>query len=328
MLHAESWKRPLTRKHLRKPTAVRIDNRQSEIDNPHVSLWFEITARVPPDQVDAVAAVMRDVSPGGVAVEEAIDILGPEMGYTVRADEPVLVRAYLPSSELGAVLTEDLRQAMEAYPAVELTAKPLYEEDWSVSWREFFGVVDTGKVVIVPSWIEHEVRPGQLAILLDPGRAFGTGHHETTRLCLQALADLVAPGMRVLDVGTGSGVLAIAAVKLGASHVDAIDIDPIAAEVAAENCAINGVTDQVSISAGKLETREPAYDLVVANISTEANIGMAEAFAATTMAGGHLVLSGILTQDWDRVIGAMEAAGFAHQVTREEQDWALFHFTR
>jgi ribosomal protein L11 methyltransferase len=123
-------------------------------------------------------------------------------------------------------------------------------------------------------------------------------------------------------------VLAIAAIKLGAAHVDAVDIDPIAAEVAAENCAINGVTDQVSISAGKLETREPAYDLVVANISTEANIGMAEAFAATTMAGGHLVLSGILTQDSDRVIGAMEAAGFAHQVTREEQDWALFHFTR
>src|SRR5688572_26102252 len=163
---------------------------------------------------------MRDVSPGGVAVEEAIDILGPEMGYTVRAGEPVLVRAYLPSSELGAVLTEDLRQALKDYPAVELTAKPLYEEDWSVSWREFFGVVDIGKVVIVPSWIEHEVRPGQIAILLDPGRAFGTGHHETTRLCLQALADLVAPGMRVLDVGTGSGVLAIAAVKLGASHVD------------------------------------------------------------------------------------------------------------
>jgi ribosomal protein L11 methyltransferase len=154
-----------------------------------VSLWFEITARTPPEEADAVAAVMRDVSPGGVTIEEAIDILGPEMGYRVREAEPVLVRAYLPGSELGAVLTDDLRRTMAAFPAVELTAKPIYEQDWAVSWREFFGVVDTGKVVIIPSWIEHEVGEGQIPILLDPGRAFGTGHHETTRLCLQALAE-------------------------------------------------------------------------------------------------------------------------------------------
>lgn len=305
-----------------------IDNRRSEIDNPSMSLWFEITARVPPGEADAVAALMRDVSPGGVTVEEAIDILGPEMGYTVRADEPVLVRAYLPSSELGAVLTEDLRNAMEAYPGVELTAKPIYEEDWSVSWREFFGVVDTGRLVIVPSWIEHEVEPGQIAIMLDPGQAFGTGHHETTRLCLQTLSDLVMPGMRVLDVGTGSGVLAIGSAKLGAASVDAIDIDPIAAEVAAENCAINGVAEQVAVTAGRLEPAGQHYDLVVANISTEANISMGGVFAQVMKRGAHLVLSGILSQDAARVIGAMETAGFVHRETREERDWALFHFTR
>jgi ribosomal protein L11 methyltransferase len=239
-----------------------------------------------------------------------------------------LVRAYLPSSELGAVLTDDLRRALEAYPAVELAARPFYEEDWSVSWREFFGVVDTGKVVIVPSWIEHEVAPGQVAILLDPGQAFGTGHHETTRLCLQALADLVTPGMQVLDVGTGSGVLAIAAVKLGAAHVDAVDIDPIAVEVAAANCFANGVAEHVSLSAGRLESTGRNYDLVVANISTDANIAMAAAFASVLRVGGHLVLSGILSQDAERVIAATEAAGFSHQELREERDWALFHLRR
>jgi ribosomal protein L11 methyltransferase len=159
-----------------------------------MSLWFEITATVPPDDVDVVAAIMRDASPGGVTIEEPVDILGPEMGFRVRGREPVLVRAYLPSSELGAVLTEDLRQAMTAFPAVELTARPIYEQDWSVSWREFFGVVDTGRIVIVPTWVEHEVAPGQISLLLDPGQAFGTGHHETTRLCLMALDELVRPG--------------------------------------------------------------------------------------------------------------------------------------
>jgi ribosomal protein L11 methyltransferase len=94
------------------------------------------------------------------------------------------------------VLTDELRQAMQAFPAVELTAKPIHEEDWAVSWREFFGVVDTGKIVIVPSWIDHDVKAGEPAILLDPGQAFGTGHHETTRLCLQALPELVTRGMR------------------------------------------------------------------------------------------------------------------------------------
>ena len=158
-------------------------------------LWYEISAQTPPDDVEAVSELMRAVSPGGVVIEEPIDILGPEKGFHVRGGEPVLVRAYLPASELGAVLTDDLRHSMAAFPAVELTARPIYEEDWAVSWREFFGVVDSGgRCIIVPTWIDHEALPGQLAIRLDPGQAFGTGHHETTRLCLLALDDAVRAG--------------------------------------------------------------------------------------------------------------------------------------
>ena len=186
-----------------------------------MALWFEITAQTPPALVEEVSELMRAVSPGGITVEEPVDILGPELGFKVRGGEPVLIRAYLPSSELGAVLTEDLRRAMEAHPAVQLTAKPIYEQDWAVSWREFFGVVDTGdRVVIVPSWLEHQVLPGQIAIRLDPGQAFGTGHHETTRLCLSAMDELVSPGMAVLDVGTGSGVLASLLVRPGARRTE------------------------------------------------------------------------------------------------------------
>jgi ribosomal protein L11 methyltransferase len=288
-------------------------------------LWFEITATTPAGEVDAVAAVMRDVAPGGVTIEEPVDILGPEMGFRVRGGEPVLVRAYLPASELGAVLTDDLRQAMRAFPAVELIARPIYEQDWAVSWREFFGVVDSGRrLIIVPSWIEHVPAPGQLAIRLDPGQAFGTGHHETTRLCLAALEDLLSPGVEVLDVGTGSGVLAIGAVLLGASRVDGVDIDPVAIEVAHANCGANGVGGRVSLRAGRLEPGSPSsYGLVVSNISTEANIGLARAFGDVVLPGGVLVLSGILAADARRVAAAMAVEGFALTGVRYERDWCL-----
>jgi ribosomal protein L11 methyltransferase len=293
-------------------------------------LWFEITAQVPPFEVEAVSDLMRGVSPGGIIVEEPVDILGPEKGFRVRGGEPVLVRAYLPSSELGAVLTEDLRRAMEAFPNVELTAKPIYEQDWSVSWREFFGVVETGgRAVIVPSWIEHRVRPGQVAIRLDPGQAFGTGHHETTRLCLLALDELVTPGITMLDVGTGSGVLSIAAMLLGAGAVTAIDIDPIATEVARANCDTNGIGAEVAISAGTLTPEHTGrYPLVVSNISTDANIGLGAAFGAVVSKGGRLVLSGILSPDGRRVAAAMRANGFALAAMRHERDWCLLEFVR
>lgn len=293
-------------------------------------LWFEITARVPPAQAEAVSAVMRDIAPGGITVEEPIDILGPEMGYRVRPGEPLLVRAYLPGSELGAVLTEDLRRAMEAFPAVELIAKPIYQQDWAVSWREFFGVVDYGgRILVVPTWIDHEAAPGQIAIRLDPGQAFGTGHHETTRLCLAALEGAVAPRMAVLDVGTGSGILAIAAIRLGAASADAIDIDPIATEVARANCDANGIGPEVRVSAGVLEATHPGrYDLVVANISTPANTALAPVFGSVVRPGGRLILSGILAPDAASVREAMAAHGLVCAAMRHERDWCLLEFVR
>lgn len=291
------------------------------------NLWFEITAQVPPSLVEEVSDLVRVVAPGGVTVEEPVDILGPEKGFRVRGGEPVLIRAYLPSSELGAVLTEDLRRSMEPYPSVELTARPIYEQDWAVSWREFFGVVDTGgRAVIVPSWIEHEVGPGQVAIRLDPGQAFGTGHHETTRLCLAALDTLARPGIAMLDVGTGSGVLSIAAVKLGVPRVAAIDIDPVAAEIARRNCEENGIGPEVSIKAGVLTpAHEGRYELVLSNISTDANIGLAAAFGTVVKPGGDLVLSGILAPDAQRVVSSMEPHGFRLAAMAHERDWCLIH---
>jgi ribosomal protein L11 methyltransferase len=294
------------------------------------SLWFEITAQTPPALVEEVSALMIEVAPGGLTVEHPIDILGPEMGFRVRGGEPVLVRAYLPSSELGAVLVNDLRVAMEAYPSVQLTAKPIFEQDWAVSWREFFGVVETGgRIVIIPTWIEHEVQPGQIPVRLDPGQAFGTGHHETTRLCLAALDGLARPGITMLDVGTGSGVLSIAAAKLGVERIVAIDIDPIAAEIARRNCDSNEVSPGIDISAGVLEPSHVGrYELVVSNISTPANTALAESFGAVVKPGGNLILSGILAADSAGVIAAMNAYGFERISMAEERDWCCIHLRK
>lgn len=297
---------------------------------PQSALWYEITAQVPAELEEPVGAAMLTVAPGGVTVEHPIDILGPEMGFSVRGGEPVLIRAYLPASELGAVLVADLRAAMEQFPAVQLTAKPIYEQDWSVSWREFFGVVETGgRVVVVPSWIEHEVKRGQVEVRLDPGQAFGTGHHETTRLCLAALDGIARPGITMLDVGTGSGVLSIAAAKLGVPRIVAIDIDPIAAEIARRNCDTNGIGPEVECSAGTLSPDHPGrYELVLSNISTPANTALAESFGVVVKPGGDLILSGILTQDSEKVMAAMEAHGFERVSLAEERDWCCIHLRK
>ena len=307
------------------------DLQQSSTVNPQgAALWYEITAQTPPELEEPVSAAMLAVAPGGITVEHAIDILGPEMGFRVRGGEPILVRAYLPSSELGAVLIADLRAAMDGYPSVQLTAKPLYEQDWAVSWREFFGVVETGgRIVVVPTWIEHEVKPGQIEVKLDPGQAFGTGHHETTRLYLAALDGLARPGITMLDVGTGSGVLSIAAAKLAVPRIVAIDIDPIAAEIARRNCDANGIGGEVEISAGTLTAEHAGrYELVVSNISTPANTALASAFGKIVKPAGDLVLSGILTQDAESVIGAMEAQGFTRVSIAEERDWCCIRLRR
>ncbi|MXY72734.1 MAG: 50S ribosomal protein L11 methyltransferase [Dehalococcoidia bacterium] len=291
-------------------------------------LWYEITAETPPALVEAVSAVMREAAPGGLSLEEPVDLLGPEEGYAVRGGEPVALRVYLPASELGAVLTQRLREELAEFPEVELTAQPLYEQDWAVSWREFFGPVEAGRIAIVPSWVEYEAAPGQLIVRLDPGQAFGTGHHETTRLCLAALDETVQPGTHVLDVGVGSGILSIAAAKLGASRVDAFEIDPIAADVARANCEANDASDQVTIHGGFPNEGVPPADLAVANVSARADIELAEALAGALKPTGRLIASGFLTTDRDDVLDAFAEHGLTLTGEREERDWALLKLAR
>ncbi len=292
-------------------------------------LWFELTVSSPPVLAEAVAEIFRRHVPAGVTIEEPIEPLGPERGFRV-VEGPVLVRAYVPSSELGAVVVSRLRDEFARLPEVELVARPLYERDWQASWREFFGVVRTGSpVTVVPTWVEHVPAPGEVVIRLDPGQAFGTGHHETTRLCLAALAAAVRPGYRVLDVGTGSGILAIAAAKLGARAVDACDIDPVAVDVARANAAANGVSGAVRVALGSIaEAVDGTYDVAVANINTEADIALAPALAAALVPGGVAIVSGFLAADTTAVRAALQRAGLTPTAMRHEGEWGLLEASR
>ena len=294
-----------------------------------MTLWYELAAKVPPALVEQVSRVLREASPGGIAVEEPVDLLGPEKGFTVRTEEAVTLKAYVPVGELGAVIVDKLRHRMESFPGVEIVAKPVQQADWETSWREFFGVVDPGgRVVVVPSWIDHEAPSGVLVLRIDPGQAFGTGHHETTRLCLAALEGAISPGDRFLDIGTGSGILSIAAIRLGAESGVALDTDPIAVEVARANCATNSVAERVQISLGTLDGSDgDKFDVVVANVFADPLIRMAPAFALVVRSAGRLILSGVVASDSGRVLDAMASVGFQCQAMRYESDWCALEFS-
>ena len=208
-----------------------------------------------------------------------------------------------------------------------LSVRRIREEDWANAWKSHFFVHRVGRrVVIVPTWRrgEYEPCPGDAMLLLDPGMAFGTGLHPTTRLCLAALEDHLQSGDRVLDFGAGSGILAIAAVRLGADHVDAVEIDPIAVEVCRSNVRQNDVTERVAVHAGGIEAlprSARSFDLVVSNITIRVLLESHPALEAALRPGGLAVVSGVLEERSSELIASMVEAGWQHVETRQEQDW-------
>jgi ribosomal protein L11 methyltransferase len=293
-------------------------------------VWCEVSAAAPVDQVELVAEALRAVAPGGVSIEDPVVPLGPEEGVRLDRRRPSVVRAYLPVDD---ALGERLNRLDDALAALglrpELHTRTVHEEDWADAWKKHFHVERVGeRIVIRPSWRPYAPQPDDVVIDLDPGMAFGTGQHPTTRMCLELLERTVRPGDFVLDVGAGSGILAIAAVKLGAARCLALDVDPQAVTVARENAARNGVDVIVRVEAGSLgagwtlsEPPPRGADLAVANITATAVAGLAPAFAAALRPGGILIGSGIVAERTDEVLTALHAAGFTVGEVRAEGDW-------
>jgi len=224
-------------------------------------------------------------------------------------DETTLLRESAPGQVVVIAAFSDEAAAQYALKELreEYAAEIIYvaSEDWATEWRRGFSAQRIGKRLLLhPSWEPAQSEPGDAVLTIDPENAFGSGDHETTRLVLQMLEQRVAGGERVLDVGCGSGVLSIAAVRLGAAAAVAVDIDEDALVVARRNAEINGVASRIETSARPLQDIDGAYDIVLANIETRVLIHMPNELQARIAPGGILVLSGILRGERDELLAA------------------------
>lgn len=265
--------------------------------------WTQVCVKVGRNAADAVANFLMELGSPGLEVEEDDDhtILKGYFRGEAEGSCRQLSRYLRNLKAMG--LSDDHEGPQQAFIA---------EEDWLSSWRSRFGILRIGRrLLIKPSWETVTVAPGQLVIVIDPQMAFGTGEHPTTRFCLQALEDLVQEGDLVLDVGTGSGVLAIAAVKLGAKRVLSLDIDPEAIATARKNARINGVCRQVDFACSSLEPdiRSKRFDRVVANINSEVSLPLLPELKRVLKLKGHIILSGLLVDEEELLRRSLSANG-------------------
>jgi ribosomal protein L11 methyltransferase len=301
--------------------------------------WVEISCRVPAELTDIVAEYLTGLSGNGVCVENLnVDAFShseiPESPTTT-------IKSYFSTTEDSAGRLAEIstflkelsqRHAGCILPEPELSS--VSAEDWSTSWKVNFKPLRVGRrLLIVPSWEEVQPRPEDIVLRLDPGMAFGTGGHETTRLCLELLEQIMDDmpllhSPSVLDLGTGSGILAMAAVQLGAGRVCAVDIDPQAVEVARENLAANNLTEQIECSTTPLESMTERFDVILANILAEELVRLATDLAGRLAPGGSLILSGILAEKEGLVRSGFAPQPLKYLTTLQAGEWVALHYRK
>lgn len=280
--------------------------------------WLEVSVEVDHETAEAVAEVISRYAHGGVVVEG-----GPDGWDTA----PVVVRGYLPTDDdlwsRKKKIEEGLWHLGQIRRIPEPSFRPIAEKDWADAWKKRLKVLHIGDhIVIRPSWLDYKPKSGEVVIDLDPGMAFGTGLHPTTQLCLCALETHLRPGLAVLDLGTGSGILAIAAAKLGAERVLALDNSRQAVNVARGNVIDNAVDDYVRVRQGSLSDASGCYDLVLVNILARVIVEMADAGLSEKLRpGGVLITAGITVDQVSQVVAALERGGLSLIDRRQRDDW-------
>jgi ribosomal protein L11 methyltransferase len=310
--------------------------------------WLELAVAADHEAVEAVSEILSRFAPGGTTVEPAFELIDEGLGARVDTTRPAIVRAYLPARDAtaaraavtGAETALGHLQAFELRTIGPLETRIVHEEDWAHAWKAHFPVLRVGRrLVIRPTWRRHRRSPNDVVLALDPGMAFGTGLHPTTRLCLAGIEAWAgagrfrsggAPkgGTRVLDVGCGSGILAIAAARFGAETVLGVDTDPIAIEATVANARRNRLGRRIRARQGSLPTGEASFDLVLANLIASLLVSLADALAAELRSGGRLLASGIFTDREPEVRSAFAAAGLDVVGRSDDGDWVALEAVR
>lgn len=303
--------------------------------------WLELSVVADIEAVEAVAEILGRGAPAGTSVEPAFELIDEGLGARVDPTRPAIVRAYLPAAD-REVADQRAAEAAEALghlqafglrPIGELTTRIVHEADWAEAWKAHFPVLRVGRrLVIRPTWRRHRRTADDVVLALDPGMAFGTGLHPTTRLCLAAVESLADRGSladaRVLDVGCGSGILAIAGLKLGAREALGVDTDPIAIEATTANAARNRLARRLRAQEGSLPSGRGPFDVVLANLIASVLVTLAPLLREELRPGGALVASGIFVDREPDVRAAFGDVGLDVIRRSDEGEWVALEAVR
>ena len=290
--------------------------------------WTDIRLTVAKADAENAEAVATLIAEGGIYIEDYSDIEQQvaeiahvdliEQELLDKPRDTVIIHLYL---EPGASQVETLALIAARMEAAGIPYTVETEGVGQNGWRKYYHPMEIGsRLAVVPSWQQYDT--DRVKLILDPGLAFGTGGHETTSLCLEALDEQVRGGERVLDIGTGSGILAIAALKLGAASAEGVDIDPVAVRTAGENAALNGVQDKLTVLVGDLSDKASGtYDIITANIVANAILSLAPAVPGLMAEGATFIASGIIDSRKDEVIAGLKKAGLAVAEVKEKRGW-------
>lgn len=305
--------------------------------------WSEISIHTTHEAVEAISNILHEAGAGGVVIEDPFELTKERETtygeiYQLNPDdypeEGVIIKAYLPVNSFLGETVEEIKQAINNLMLYnidigrnKITISEVNEEEWATAWKKYYNPVKISeRFTIVPTWETYEpVSSDELIIELDPGMAFGTGTHPTTVMCIQALEKTVKKGDVVVDVGTGSGILSIAAAMLGAKRVHALDLDPVAVESAKLNVKLNKVHDVITVSQNNLLDRiDEQADVIVANILAEIILRFVDDAYRLLRSDGVFITSGIIQTKKQEVKEGLLRAGFTIEETLTMEDWVAF----